>query len=54
MVHGIAILAKPEWEQDVLKFVKEKKIHLGGKVLDQYLEQLRAMVELKTRCHGVF
>ncbi|MBX3330448.1 MAG: M1 family metallopeptidase [Nitrospira sp.] len=44
MCGGIVGLATPELEQDVREFFTSRKIDLGGKTLDQYLEQLRIAV----------
>lgn len=44
MFDGVSGLATPELERDVHRFVAERKIDFGGKVLDQYLEQLRIAV----------
>jgi len=41
MCGGITGLAKPELERDVREFFELRKIDLGGKTLEQYLEQLR-------------
>jgi puromycin-sensitive aminopeptidase len=49
MLEGIAGLATPELEQDVHRFIAERKIDLGGKTLEQYLEQLRIAVAFRTR-----
>ncbi len=49
MCHGIAGLATPELEQDVRAFFTARKIDLGGKTLDQYLEQLRIAVSFRER-----
>jgi puromycin-sensitive aminopeptidase len=42
-------LATAGWEREVLAFVKEKNVDLGGKTLEQYLEQLRVAVALRQR-----
>ena len=42
-------LATPEWERDVRAFFEAKKVNLGGKKLEQYLEQLRIVVRLRER-----
>ena len=39
----------PEWEQDVKAFFAQKKVNLGGKTLDQFLEQLHVAVVLRER-----
>jgi len=49
MCGGIAALATPELERDVLAFFTSRKIDLGGKTLDQYLEQLRIAVNMQQR-----
>ena len=49
MLEGIVGLATPELEQDVHRFIADRKIDLGGKTLEQYLEQLRIVVTLRTR-----
>jgi puromycin-sensitive aminopeptidase len=42
-------LATPEWERQVRTFFEAKKVNLGGKTLEQYLEQLRIVVRLRER-----
>lgn len=49
MCGGIVGLATPELEQDVRAFFISRKIDLGGKTLDQYLEQLRVAVAFRER-----
>jgi puromycin-sensitive aminopeptidase len=49
MCGGIVGLATPELEQDVRDFFTARKIDLGGKTLDQYLEQLRISVTVRER-----
>jgi puromycin-sensitive aminopeptidase len=51
MCGGITGLASVELERDVREFFTSRKIDLGGKTLDQYLEQLRVAVHFKER-HG--
>ncbi|MEQ1847089.1 MAG: hypothetical protein ABL983_16090, partial [Nitrospira sp.] len=46
---GIVGLATPELEQDVRTFFADRKIDLGGKTLEQYLEQLRIAVSFCER-----
>ncbi len=54
MCAGIAGLAIPELEQDVREFFTARKIDLGGKTLDQYLEQLRIAMAFREReGHGI-
>ena len=49
MCGGITGLCEPELERDVRDFFVTRKIDLGGKTLDQYLEQLRIAVHMKER-----
>jgi puromycin-sensitive aminopeptidase len=49
MCGGIVGLATPELERDVREFFTSRKIDLGGKTLDQYLEQLRIAVSFRER-----
>jgi puromycin-sensitive aminopeptidase len=42
-------LATPELEQDVQTFFTSRQIDLGGKTLEQYLEQLRVAVAFRER-----
>ncbi len=49
MCGGIVALATVELEQDVREFFLSRKIELGGKTLDQYLEQLRIAVTFRER-----
>jgi puromycin-sensitive aminopeptidase len=49
MAEGVVGLATPAWEADVHRFFQERKIDLGGKTLEQYLEQLRVAVVLRER-----
>ncbi len=49
MCDGIISLATPELERDVRDFFTTRKIDLGGKTLDQYLEQLRIAVTFRNR-----
>ena len=49
MCGGIAALVTPELERDVLAFFTSRKIDLGGKTLEQYLEQLRIAVAFRER-----
>jgi puromycin-sensitive aminopeptidase len=39
-------LARPGWERDVRAFFQGRQVQLGGKVLEQYLEQLHLAVRL--------
>ena len=47
MCGGIVGLATPELERDVRAFFSSRKIDLGGKTLEQYLEQLRIAVSFR-------
>jgi puromycin-sensitive aminopeptidase len=49
MFEGVIGLSTPELERQVLAFVREKNLDLGGKTLAQYLEQLRIAVTLRER-----
>lgn len=49
MCGGIVGLATPELEQDVRSFFISRNISLGGRTLDQYLEQLRIAVAFRKR-----
>jgi puromycin-sensitive aminopeptidase len=49
MCGGIVSLATPELEGGVRNFFTTRKIDLGGKTLDQYLEQLRIAVTVRAR-----
>ncbi len=49
MYEGVTALVSPEWEQDVQGFFANRGIVLGGKTLEQYLEQLRVAVRFQER-----
>jgi puromycin-sensitive aminopeptidase len=49
MCGGIVGLATPELERDVQVFFASRKVDLGGKTLEQYLEQLRIAVAFRER-----
>ncbi|HET7876866.1 MAG TPA: M1 family metallopeptidase [Methylomirabilota bacterium] len=49
MYEGITGLVSPDWERDVRAFLQEQNIVLGGKTLEQYLEQLRVAVAFQER-----
>lgn len=49
MCGGIVSLATPELERDVRAFFADRKIELGGKTLEQYLEQQRIAVSMAER-----
>ena len=46
---GISNLATPELERDARAFFHSRKIDLGGKTLEQNLEQLRIIVTVRER-----
>jgi puromycin-sensitive aminopeptidase len=48
-LEGIIGLATPAWEEEVRSFFRERAIDLGGKTLEQYLEQLHVAVLLRQR-----
>ena len=49
MYEGVTGLVSPDWERDVRAFFAERGIVLGGKTLDQYLEQLRIAARFQER-----
>ncbi len=49
MCEGVTALATPELEADVREFFSARRISLGGKTLEQYLEQLRIAVAFRER-----
>lgn len=49
MCEGVIGLVTPELERDVREFFASRKIDLGGKTLDQYLEQLHIAVTFRER-----
>ena len=49
MYEGVTALVSPEWERDVREFFPARKIVLGGKTLEQYLEQLQIAVRFRER-----
>jgi len=49
MYEGVTGLVSAEWEREVRAFFPERNIVLGGKTLDQYLEQLRIAVRFQER-----
>jgi puromycin-sensitive aminopeptidase len=52
MCEGVTGLVTPELEQDVHAFFAARQIDLGGRTLEQYLEQLRIAVALREREGG--
>jgi puromycin-sensitive aminopeptidase len=49
MYEGVTALISPEWERDVNEFFASRAIVLGGKTLEQYLEQLKVGVRFQAR-----
>jgi puromycin-sensitive aminopeptidase len=49
MYEGITALVSPQWEREVQEFFPSRAIVLGGKTLEQYLEQLRVAVRFQER-----
>ena len=49
MYEGITALVSPQWEREVQEFFASRGIVLGGKTLEQYLEQLRVAVRFQER-----
>ena len=49
LYEGVTMLVSPDWERDVQDFFERNKITLGGKTLEQYLEQLRVAVRFQER-----
>ncbi|HEV8308359.1 MAG TPA: M1 family metallopeptidase, partial [Methylomirabilota bacterium] len=49
MYEGVTGLVSPAWEREVQAFFPERGIVLGGKTLEQYLEQLRVAVRFQER-----
>ena len=49
MYEGVTALVSREWQQDVHDFFATRKIVLGGKTLEQYLEQLQIAVRFRER-----
>jgi puromycin-sensitive aminopeptidase len=46
---GFLGLVRPEWEAEVRDFVTAGRVNLGGKTLEQQLEQLHVLVRLRER-----
>ena len=49
MCEGVTALATAELEADVREFFASRNITLGGKTLEQYLEQLHVAVVFRER-----
>jgi puromycin-sensitive aminopeptidase len=52
MWEGVTALVSADWERDVKSFLTSRGIVLGGKTLEQYLEQLRVAVSFQEREAG--
>jgi len=52
MCEGVTGLVTPELERDVHAFFASRQVDLGGRTLEQYLEQLRIAVALRDREGG--
>ncbi len=52
MWEGVTALVSPAWEAEVRAFFPARGIVLGGKTLEQYLEQLRVTVRFQARQAG--
>ena len=49
LYEGVTALVSPSWEAEVRAFFPANRIELGGKTLEQYLEQLRVAVRFQGR-----
>jgi puromycin-sensitive aminopeptidase len=49
LYEGVTTLVSPAWEAEVRAFFPANRIELGGKVLEQYLEELRVAVRFQER-----
>ena len=49
LCEGLCGLTSERWEQEVQAFVRDRQIELGGKTLEQFLEQLHVVVALRRR-----
>ena len=49
LCEGVLGLVREDWERDVTAFFRNRQITLGGKTLDQFLEQLHVLVRLRQR-----
>ena len=49
LCEGVLGLTSPEWEQQVQAFFRDRNINLGGKTLEQFLEQLHVTVLMRQR-----
>jgi puromycin-sensitive aminopeptidase len=49
LLDGVIGLTTLTWEEEVHTFCRDRKVDLGGKTLEQYLEQLHVAVRLRRR-----
>jgi puromycin-sensitive aminopeptidase len=49
LCEGVLGLTTPQWEREVNAFFRDRNINLGGKTLEQFLEQLHVLVRLRQR-----
>jgi puromycin-sensitive aminopeptidase len=49
LCEGVLGLSTREWEEEVRAFFRDRQINLGGKTLEQFLEQLHITVMLRQR-----
>ncbi len=49
LCEGLLGLVRPLWEEEVRTFLIQRRINLGGKTLEQQLEQLKILVRLRER-----
>jgi puromycin-sensitive aminopeptidase len=49
LCEGVLGLVTPAWEEEVRAFFRDRNINLGGKTLEQFLEQLHVAVVLRQR-----
>jgi len=49
LYEGVTALVSPKWEEEAHAFFAQNRIELGGKTLEQYLEQLRVGVRFQER-----
>lgn len=49
LCEGVLGLTTPQGQSEVRAFFQQQKVHLGGKTLEQFLEQLHLLVELRNR-----
>ncbi|MGH2628039.1 MAG: ERAP1-like C-terminal domain-containing protein, partial [Anaerolineales bacterium] len=49
MWEGVVGLVRPDWEEDVRRYVREAKVELGGRTVEQFLERLHIAVVMRQR-----